>query len=49
MEQSKSQLAKNREMLIKMSRRKKGEVLNRKVPTEDWYENWDRTFKGKVK
>lgn len=44
MKQSKEQLAKNREVLIKKHRQSKGHVCTSKTPTQNWYDNYDSIF-----
>jgi hypothetical protein len=42
---SKKQLSTNREKLIKQHRQKKGFICSSKIPTKEWYENYDKIFK----
>ena len=42
-------LAANRERLIKAHLAKQGKGISSRIPTQEWYDNYDRTFKKKVK
>lgn len=43
----KKQLTKNREVLIKKHREKKGFVCSSKTPSKEWYQNYDAIFNKK--